>query len=381
MGPVTTPPPDTVPSTRRPVPAMLVGAVVSLVVGYVVLRLVTAGIVLVWETIPESLGSTPAWYVLGVLLLGAVLVYLVRSRLGDTGHSPLGGISVSPLTPREYLAAILAILASLLGGVVLGPEVALVATGAVIGGVVARRMHAEDVTRVVGVSSLGAILALFVGPLLAGTLSLDGAPTSIEVDQLGWAVGVALVTTVAVALSRLVAALIARATGSGPHLVILVGAAVVIGVASLLLDIWTGAPILYVVTSGEEMISELPSITAASTVVAIILLKSIAYAVSLGAGFRGGPFFPVMFIGAAVGLLASLVLPEGPQTQAAMIVGVVAAVIATAPMGWRVAIILGAVIGFAMGGWPLVPAAVIAAVVSRAVPRWGDRIVPAQHGT
>ena len=360
---------------------MLVGAVVSLVIGYVVLRLVTAGIVLVWETIPESLGSSPAWYVLGVLLVGAVLVYLVRSRLGDTGHSPLSGISVSPLSPREYLAAILAILASLLGGVVLGPEVALVATGAVIGGVVARRMHVEDATKVVGVSSLGAILALFVGPLLAGTLSLDGAPDSIEVEQLGWAVGVALVTTVAVALARLVAALVARATGNGPHLVILVGAAAIIGVAALALAAWTDAPVLYVVTSGEEMISELPSVTAASTVVAIIVLKSIAYAVSLGAGFRGGPFFPVMFIGAAVGLLAALILPEGPQTQAAMIVGVVAAVIATAPMGWRVAIILGAVIGFAMGGWALIPAAVIAAVVSRAVPRWGDRIVTAQHGT
>lgn len=378
---MTNPSADAVPSTRRPVPAMVVGAVVSLVLGYVVLRLVTAGIVLVWETIPESLGSTPAWYVLGVLLVGAVLVYLVRSRLGDTGHSPLGGISVSPLSPREYLAAILAILASLFGGVVLGPEVALVSTGAVIGGVVARRMRVDDATKVVGVSSLGAILALFVGPLLAGTLSLDGAPTTIEVDQLGWAVGVALVTTVAVALARLVAALIARATGDRPHLLILVGSAVIIGVAALALSSWTDAPVLYVVTSGEEMISELPTITAASTVVAIIVLKSVAYAVSLGAGFRGGPFFPVMFVGAAVGLLASLVLPDGPQTQAAMIVGVVAAVIATAPMGWRVAIILGAVIGFAMGGWALVPAAVIAAVVSRAVPRWGDRIVPAQHGT
>ena len=360
---------------------MLVGAVVSLVLGYVVLRLVTAGIVLVWETIPESLGSTPAWYVLGVLLIGAVLVYLVRSRLGDTGHSPLNGISVSPLTPREYLAAILAIVASLFGGVVLGPEVALVATGAVIGGIVARRMHADDVTKVVGVSSLGAILALFVGPLLSGTLSLDGAPTSIEVDQMGWAIGVALVTTVAVALARLVAALVARATGAGPHLLILVGAAIVIGITALALNSWTGAPVLYVVTSGEEMISELPTVTTASTVVAIIVLKSIAYAVSMGAGFRGGPFFPVMFVGAAVGLLAALVLPDGPQTQAAMIVGVVAAVIATAPMSWKVAIILGAAIGFAMGGWALVPAAIIAAVVSRAVPRWGDRIVSSQHGT
>lgn len=377
--PVTTPTPETKPSTRRPVPAMIVGAVVSLVLGYVVLRLVTAGIVLVWETIPESIGSTPAWYVLGVLLIGAVVVYLVRSRIGDTGHAPLGGISVTPLTPRAYLAAILAILASLFGGVVLGPEVALVATGAVIGGIVARRMHAEDVTRVVGVSALGAILALFVGPLISGSLSLDGAPTTIEVEQLGWAIGVALVTTVAVALARLVAAVVARATGAGPHLFILVGSALVIGLSALLLNSWTGAPVLYVVTSGEEMISELPSVTSVSTVVTIIVLKSIAYAVSLGAGFRGGPFFPVMFIGAAVGLLAALILPDGPQTQAAMIVGVVAAVVATAPMSWKVAIILGAVIGFAMGGWALVPAAVIAAVVSRAVPRWGDRIVPPAH--
>ena len=99
---------------------------------------------------------------------------------------------------------------------VMGPEVALVATGAVIGGIVARRMHADDVTRVVGVSSLGAILALFVGPLLSGTLSLDGAPTSIEVDQLGWAIGVALVTTVTVALARLVAAQAYFKVGAGP---------------------------------------------------------------------------------------------------------------------------------------------------------------------
>ena len=378
---MTTPAVDPVASARRPLPALAVAAVLSLALGYVVLRLVTAGIVLVWETVPEAWESTPAWYVLGVLVVGAVLVYLVRARLGDTGHSPLSGIGVTSLTPREYLAAILAILASLFGGAVLGPEVALVSTGAVVGGVVARRMGVADATKVVGVGSLAAILALFVNPLLTGSLTLDGAPTGIEVDQLGWAILVALVTTVAVALARLLAALVDRAVGSHPHLPVLVGAALVIGLSALALQAWTGESVLYVVTSGEEFISELPTLTATSTVVAIVVLKSLAYAVSLGAGFRGGPFFPVMFVGAAVGLLASLALSEGPQLQAAMIVGVVAGVIATAPMRWPVAIVLGAVIGFAMGGWAVVPAAVIGAAVSRAVPRWGDRIVPAQHGT
>ncbi len=76
-----------------------------------------------------------------------------------------------------------------------------------------------------------------------------------------------------------------------------------------------------------------------------------------------------MFIGAATGLLASLVIPEGPAVVAAIAVGVVASVIATAPMKWPIAIILGAVIGYAFGGWTVIPAAVIGAVVARAIPR------------
>ena len=84
-----------------------------------------------------------------------------------------------------------------------------------------------------------------------------------------------------------------------------------------------------------------------------------------------------MFVGAASGLLIALALPDGPSVQAAIIVGVVASVIATAPMKWPLAILLGVVIGFAMGTWTLVPAALIGAVVARAIPRWADRIAAA----
>ncbi|MEX1210049.1 MAG: chloride channel protein, partial [Candidatus Nanopelagicales bacterium] len=158
------------------------------------------------------------------------------------------------------------------------------------------------------------------------------------------------------------------------HLGIMVGSSLVIAGAAIAMTFMTGESVLYVLTSGEELITELPTITSVSTVVAIIAFKSLAYAVSLGAGFRGGPFFPAMFVGAASGLLIALALPDGPSVQAAIIVGVVASVIATAPMKWPLAIILGIVIGFAMGTWTLVPAALIGAVVARAIPRWADRI-------
>lgn len=356
---------------------MLIAGVLGLAFGYVVLEIVNAGIAYIWETIPSGWETTPIWYVVGVLVLAAVLVYVIRTHVGDAGHSPLGGIKVSSLTPKEYLGAILAILASLFGGVVLGPEVALVASGSVVGGLVAKWSKHNDPQgekKIVGFGALGAILALFVGPLLAGTLSMGGSPTSIEVDQLGWAIVVAVIATVTVSIARLIGFLVARTAGPRPHLLILVGSALVIAGAALLMHYATGEPVLYVVTSGEELITELPTLTSIGTVAAIVILKAVAYAVSLGAGFRGGPFFPAMFIGAASGLLVALALPSGPGVQAAIVVGVVASVIATAPMKWPVAIVLGIVIGFAMGTWTLVPAALIGAVVARAIPRWGDRI-------
>lgn len=370
--------------TRPPLPAMLVSAVVGLVLGYLVLEAVNYGIALIWEHIPEQWGSTPAWYLIAVLLLAAVLVYVIRRFVGDAGHSPIGGITVSPLTPKEYVGAILAILASLWGGIVLGPEVALVATGSVVGTVFAKamRVHGEkDVKKVVGFGALGAILALVVGPILSGSMQLGGTPTAIEVDQLAWAIVVAVIATIAVTLARLIGALLARAAGEGPHFVILIAAALIVAVSAILLQAITGEDPLYVVTSGEELITDLPTLTSASTVLAIIIFKTIAYAVSLGAGYRGGPFFPAMFVGAASGLLVALLLPDGPSVQAALVVGVVAAVVATARMKWPIVIILGVVIGFLMGTWTLVPAALVAAVVARLIPRWGDRVsVPAHAG-
>ena len=368
---------------RRPLPVGLLAALIGLVLGIVVLQVVNAGIDLLWLTVPEQFGTTPFWYVLGLLVAAGALVYVIRRFVGDDGHAPIGGIAVSPLTPRQYVGVILAILATLWGGAVLGPEVALVATGSTVGTVLARRSgmtDATDSTKVIGMGAIGAILALFVGPLVTGSATLGGAPTAIEVAQLGWAILVAVIATVAVTIARLLAALVARAAGPRPHLLILMGAGAVVAICALAMQAITGEQVAYIATSGEALISDLPTLTSITTVMAILGFKTIAYAVSLGGGFRGGPFFPAMFVGAVAGLLIALTLPTGPNTQAAIVVGVVAGVIATARMSWRVALILGAAIGLVMGTWTLAPAAVIGAAVARAIPRIGDRITVPQHG-
>jgi len=359
---------------RKPA-VLLIGALLGLVLGYVVLLLVQGGIAYIWTTVPDGMDGAPAWYVIAVPLAAGILVFAIRRFLGDHGHAPLGGITVSPLTPRGYLDAILAIAASLLGGIVLGPEVAMVSTGAVIGGLLAKATGA-DTKRVVGASAAGSLLALFVKPVLSGSLSLGGT-SDLVVADIAWAVPTALLTALVVAIVRGGAWLIFRATGPSARLWALVGGALVVSASALLLQAWTGAPITFVVTSGEGDISQLSQETVASTVLAVLLLKSVAYAASLGGGFRGGPFFPVMFVGAAAGLFMSLVLPSGPSATAGIVVGIVASVIGTAPMKWPIALILGAVIGYAFAGWALVPAALVGAAVARLVPRFGDRLAPA----
>ncbi len=193
-----TPGPSTAATPGRKPVVLLVGALLGLVLGYVVLILVQGGIALIWTTVPDEMGGTPAWYVIAVPLAAGVLVFAIRRFLGDHGHSPLGGITVSPLTPRGYLDAILAIAASLLGGIVLGPEVAMVSTGAVIGGLVAKATGA-DAKRVVAASAAGSLLALFVKPILSGSLSLGGT-SDLVVADIAWAVPTALLTALVVAV-------------------------------------------------------------------------------------------------------------------------------------------------------------------------------------
>ena len=95
---------------------------------------------LLWTDLPDWLGhSSPPWYlVIGVPVVGALVVFAARTLLpGDGGHSPIGGLSVKP-SPLAYgPGVLLAAVATLSFGAVLGPEAPLIALGSVVGVAVA----------------------------------------------------------------------------------------------------------------------------------------------------------------------------------------------------------------------------------------------------
>ena len=82
-------------------------------------------------------------------------------------------------------------------------------------------------------------------------------------------------------------------------------------------------PVDLVLFSGQ---AEMPEVIAESSAWVLLLLvaaKGLAYALSLGAGFRGGPVFPALAVGVALAMLAADVLP-GLATTPAVAVGLAA---------------------------------------------------------
>jgi hypothetical protein len=80
-----------------------------------------------------------------------------------------------------------------------------------------------------------------------------------------------------------------------------------VGAAAILFDEISGKGIQYVLFSGQDQLGPLiqaGGTWSVGTILLLLLCKAVAYAVSLG-GFRGGPIFPGMFIGAAGGIALS----------------------------------------------------------------------------
>jgi H+/Cl- antiporter ClcA len=81
----------------------------------------------------------------------------------------------------------------------------------------------------------------------------------------------------------------------------------VIGLTAMAYQLLTGRPFSEVLFSGQSALPNLVEHAAEYSIGALILLmvgKALAYGLSLSA-FRGGPVFPSMFIGAALGIAAS----------------------------------------------------------------------------
>ena len=116
--------------------AALIGVPVS-AAAYAFLKLVDWLQEQLFTELPEALGfdSPPTWWPVPLLALSGLLVALAILHLpGTGGHSPADGFKPSgPLPPAELPGVLLAALATLSFGVVLGPEAPLILMGSGLG--------------------------------------------------------------------------------------------------------------------------------------------------------------------------------------------------------------------------------------------------------
>jgi H+/Cl- antiporter ClcA len=156
---------------------------------------------------------------------------------------------------------------------------------------------------------------------------------------------------------------------------------VLVGLVAVVFRALADRPVDLVLFSGQQ---ELPAVVAegsASVLALLVVAKGLAYAVSLGSGFRGGPVFPALVVGVAIGVLAADVLP-GLATTPAIATGITAATAAVLRVPFTAVLLSTLLIGSTAPD--VVPIAVLAAavgwIVATALPNPEDRREPASDG-
>jgi H+/Cl- antiporter ClcA len=374
----------------------------------------------VYTHLPHGLGftTTPVWWPLPMLLVAGVLAALTIQYLpGRGGPSPAGGFKMhAPPTPVQLPGVILAALATLVFGIVLGPEMPSILIGgglAVLAIRLTRRTLPEQATRVLAASGsfaginallgnplVGAfllmeasglggpmlVLTLLPGLLSAGvgtlifvgldnwtglgtfSLAIPGLPHfgQVTVAEFGWALVIGIAAAPVGAgirwLGRILHPYAERWT-----LLLLPAAGLVIGGLAVIYAEATGKAGTDVLFSGQTALPHLIEHASSYTVGALLLLlvcKGLAYGVSLG-NFRGGPVFPAMFLGAAGGIAMSH-LPGLPMVAGvAMGIGAMSVVMLSLPL---TSVLLASLLlaSDAIAVMPLVIVAVVVAYVTAA---------------
>ena len=82
-------------------------------------------------------------------------------------------------------------------------------------------------------------------------------------------------------------------------------------------------PVDLVLFSGQTALPTIIAEGSAGVLALLVVAKGLAYALSLGAGFRGGPVFPAIAIGVAAALVGADLLP-GFETTPAVAAGIAA---------------------------------------------------------
>ena len=382
----------------------------------------------VWEVVPHWLDwSEPAWwYVILVPAFAGVLVALFLRLPGHGGHSPLEGISTAPIQPIELPSILLAGLATLGLGLVLGPEAPLIALGLGMGVIAVRfvRLEQTEAQLLVLAGAFAAIAALFGGPLAASVMLLElvamsgaipaasmvrallpgfvaaatgalvftgvgdwqglhqqdlalpslPAYDSVRIADLAWGVALSVVIAGVVVGMRHLAHEVAARSKPRPVLALVVAGALV-GVIAVVFRAVADRPVDLVLFSGQ---SEMPAVIAEGSAWVLVLLvvaKGLAYALSLGSGFRGGPVFPALAIGVALGMVAADVLP-GLGTTPAVAIGLAAGTAAVLRAPFTGVLLATLLLG--SSAYDVTPIAVLAAatawLVAVALPNPEDRL-------
>jgi H+/Cl- antiporter ClcA len=360
-----------------------------------------------WHDLPDALGHSSApWYlVIGLPVVGAALVVAARVFLpGDGGHEPLEGLATAPTPVSHGPGVALAALGTLSFGAVLGPEAPIVALGSLMGVAAARAasMGKRGSAVLSSAGEFSAISALFGGPVVAGMLLVEGGVAmgaallplllpglvaaaigyvvfigfgswggldtqglvvpnlplydGVHVGDLtiGLVVGVVAAFIVA-AVRRLGTAVDGRRERLGVA-GLLLGGSLAVGLLAELADL-LGADPLDVLFSGQASIPAVVGEDSTKIIVILLVAKFLAYGVSLGCGFRGGPIFPAIFLGIALATFATVWFDVSPTLAVA--VGTAAGTAAVTRLLVTASLFATLLVGTA--GLDAVPAAVIAA--------------------
>jgi H+/Cl- antiporter ClcA len=405
--------------SRSYVVILVLGGIVGVPVAFFAyFYLKEVGVVQNWvfSTLPSDLGfdSEPTWWPLLPLTVSGILVSLSLTYLpGIGGHKPAEGFKASggPTRPMDLPGIIVASFATLSLGVVLGPEAPLIAIGSGMG-VLAVQLLKRDAPQtaymVIGAAgSFAAISTLLGSPLVGAFLLMEAAGIGggmmglvmlpgLLAAGIGALIFVGLdnwtgygtfalsipniptfgTPTLAEFLYAFVIGLAAAVLGTTIRrsalylqpiverrmLLLLPVAGFAIGVMAVIFDKFTSHPSAEVLFSGQDQLPGLIDGAAGWTVGALILLvvcKGAAYSFALS-GFRGGPVFPGMFIGAAGGIALSH-LPGLPMIAgAAMGIGAMTGVM----LGLPLTAVLLATLFLSADGVALTPLVVVATAVA-----------------
>lgn len=394
--------------------AALLGVPLS-AASYLFLQLVSGAQLWLFTELWEVLGfrEQPIWWPVPFLVLSGVLVGLVVAYMpGRGGHSPLDGFRMSGVTsPSELPGIALAALATLGLGAVLGPEAPLIVLGGGLGAWAVRSARGDATPRAVSViaatGSFAAISTLLGSPLLGAFLMLEAAglagPTASlvflpgllaaglgtliflgmgsltglgevslvlpevpaagrpDVVEFGWAVAIGLAAAVVgTAIRRGALSLRTRVERRPASATPVLG--LLIALVTIAYTAGTGKHSADVLFSGQERIGHLITHSGQYSVgvlLSLLACKATAYALSLS-GFRGGPIFPAMFLGAVGGIVLSQ-LPGLPLvTAVATGIGAMCVTILRLPL----TSVLLATLLFAKAGLSVMPLVIVAVVVA-----------------